>query len=67
MNVNAKIEDFLNPDELEGLARYMKRITHEDAYRHTDVGDGEEQQKAQAYRFLTAIGKLENYLAEIGF
>jgi hypothetical protein len=73
MNINAKIEDFLNPDELEDLAKYLKRITYEDAYNRSDPGDyagmpeGEEWRKAQAYRFLSAVGKLENYLAEIGF
>jgi hypothetical protein len=67
MNVNAKIEDFLNPDELEDLAKFLSRIVYEDAYRKAEAGDGETRRKAQAYHFLTAIGKLENYLAEIGF
>jgi hypothetical protein len=67
MNVNAKIEDFLNPDELEDLAIFLKRITYEDAYNRSEAGDGETHRKAQAYHFLNIVGKLENYLAEIGF
>jgi len=48
------------------LAVYFKRLTFNDVYEHTDQ-DSVDNQKAQAYRILAAIGKLQKELADQGF
>ena len=58
-------------DELSGrekseLALYFKRLTYNDVYEHTDI-DTKENQKAQTYRILDAIGKLQKELADQGY
>jgi hypothetical protein len=79
MNVNAKIEDFLNGDDLEDLRRYLERVTYEDVYNRSNAGDyesepGEEEhpeaqehREAQARRFFGAVGKMRDWLVETGF
>ena len=56
----------LSDNEKRELALYFKRMTFEDAYRHTDQ-DSADNRKAQAYRILTAIAKLQKELADMGY
>jgi len=58
-------------DELTGrekseLALYFKRLTFNDVYERTDI-DTKENRKAQAYRILDAIAKLQKELADQGY
>jgi hypothetical protein len=48
------------------LALYFKRLTFYDVYEHTDIVT-KENQKAQAYRILDAIAKLQKELADQGY
>jgi len=59
------IEHYLDKNELSDLAEYLKRITFDDAYRRAE-GDGE-YRKAKAYRYIDAITKLQNLLADMGY
>jgi len=56
----------LSENEKWELALYYKRMTFEDAYRHTDQASADNR-KAQAYRILTAIAKLQKELADMGY
>jgi len=56
----------LTDREKSELAVYFKRLTFNDVYEHTDI-DTKENQKAQAYRILDAIAKLQKELADQGY
>jgi hypothetical protein len=58
--------DELTDGEKYELALFFKRLTYNDVYEHTDV-DTKENQKAQAYRILDTIAKLQKELADHGF
>jgi hypothetical protein len=59
----SKAMDELTDMEKSELALYFKRLTFYDVYEHTDI-DTKENQKAQAYRILDAIAKLQKELAD---
>ena len=61
-----KAMDELTGREKSELVLYFKRLTFNDVYEHTDI-DTKENQKAQAYRILDAIAKLQKELADQGF
>jgi len=48
------------------LAVFIKRVTYDDAYRRSD-GETEEARKEMAYRILSVLGDVQDYLAEQGF
>jgi hypothetical protein len=56
----------LTDGEKRELAVYFKRLTFNDVYEHADQ-DKPENMKAQTYRILTAIGKLQKELADQGY
>ena len=56
----------LTDREKSELAVYFKWLTFDDVYEHTDI-DTKENQKAQAYRILDAIAKLQKELADQGY
>jgi len=58
--------DELTDMEKSELALYFKRLTFYNVYEHTDI-DTKENQKAQAYRILDAIAKLQKELADQGY
>jgi hypothetical protein len=48
-----KIEDYLTDDKLWDLAVFLKRVTYNDVFEHTE-GDGE-YWKNRAYKYIEAI------------
>ena len=56
----------LTDNEKWELAVYFKRLTFNDVYEHTDA-DTKDNQKAQTYRILEAIAKLQKGLADQGY
>ena len=56
----------LTDKEKSELAIYFKRLTFDGVYEYTDI-DTKENQKAQAYRILNAIAKLQKELADQGY
>jgi len=58
--------DELTDREKSELALYFKRLTFNDVYERTDI-DTKENRKAQAYRILDAIAKLQKELADQGY
>jgi len=56
----------LTDSEKWELAIYFKRLTFNDVYEHTDP-DTKDKQKAQAYRILDAIAKLQKELTDMGY
>jgi len=59
------MNELTNREKYE-LALFFKRLTFNEVYEHTDV-DAIENRKAQAYRILGAIAKLQKELAEQGY
>lgn len=57
---------FLNDEEKYQLAVFLKRLTFETAYECADC-DAHEKMKAQAYRTLEVVEKVQNELADQGF
>jgi len=59
------IENYLSKKQLWEIAQFCKRIGFNAVY---EVSEGHgEQQKNNAYYTLEAIGKLQEYLCDIGF
>ena len=58
--------DELTDIEKRELAQYFKRLCFESVCEYADR-DTPENMKAQAYRILTAIGKLQKELAAQGY
>jgi hypothetical protein len=56
----------LSENEKWELAVFFKRLTFSDLLEHADP-DTKENEKAQTYRILTAIGKLQKELADQGY
>jgi len=56
----------LTDSEKREMAQYFKRLCFESVYEYADQ-DTRENMKAQAYRILTAIGKLQKELADQGY
>jgi len=58
--------DELTASEKRELALFFKRLGFNSVYEYSDQ-DTPENMKAQAYRVLTAIGKLQKELARQGY
>ena len=58
--------DGLTGREKRELAVFFKRLTFNDVLEHADP-DTKENEKAQTYRILGAIGKLQKELADQGY
>jgi len=56
----------LTGNEKRELAQYFKRLCFESVFEYADQ-DTPENMKAQTYRILTAIGKLQKELADQGY
>jgi hypothetical protein len=56
----------LTDREKSELAVFFKRLTFNDVLEHADQ-DTKENEKAQAYRILEAIAKLQKELADQGY
>jgi hypothetical protein len=58
--------NFLTDDEKYRLAVFLKRINFNMAYECSDC-DTHEEMKAQAYRTLEIVGKVQTELSRMGF
>ena len=55
-----------NEKNAKALAKFLKRVTFDDAYRRAD-GETEDERKAMAYQILNALSDVEACLEEAGY